>query len=548
MFITKKLTTILLILPVLTSVAQDPFKPIRPDSLKGSITKERAWWDVQYYDIKLEIDFDTRKIKGKNTIEYTIVDESTGLMQIDLQYPLTIDSVKSGNKKLPFNKYGAAYMIEIPKAFKPNNKIDIYYSGTPKNSVNPPYDGGFVWAKDSLNREWISVACQMVGGSVWYPCKDHYSEEPDLGASLTISINDSMGVVVGNGKLKSREKLSNGKTKYTWSVVNPINNYGISFYIGNYVNIKEKYAGKNGSLDLDFWVLDYNYDRALGHMIPEVRKTLVAFEKWFGPYPFYEDGFKMVESSYIGMEHQSAIAYGNKFRKGRFSFKNLTALDLQTDRLIVHEVAHEWFGNNITMSDLADRWVQEGFAAYGEELFIEELLGREAGRDFFLTRIPNKIRNKSPLISTYGIFKDAGSDMYFKGWAIIHMLREIVNDDTRFQNFLKELSQKFYHQTIYSYQLEKFCSDFFEKDYSKFFDQYLRFPGVPVLEFSVRENILKYRLVADVPDLEIPIKLNSPDRWINASTAWKEIKLETSDLDNPVTIDPNFLLDVRSSN
>ena len=543
---TKKILTLfLLTLSTILSKAQGVFEPMRQDSLKGTITEERSWWDVQYYDILLDIDFDKRKIVGRNTIDFKVTQKPrTQFMQIDLQEPLSIDSIKSGGTKLQFKRYGAAYIIDSPELSEEKGKIDIYYSGTPKESKNPPYDGGFVWAKDSLNREWISVACQMVGGSIWYPCKDHYSEEPDQGASLTISINDSLGVLVGNGRLKSR-KIANGKTEYTWSVKNPINNYGISFYIGKYVSINEAYQGEKGKLDLDFWVLDYNRKKAINHLIPETIKTIKVFEKWFGPYPFYEDGLKMVESSYIGMEHQSAVAYGNKFRKGRFSFKNLADLDLQTDRLIVHELAHEWFGNNITTSDIADRWVQEGFAAYGEELFIEEQLGRNAGRDFYLTRIPNRVRNKSRLISDYGMFKDAGQDMYFKGWAIIHMLREIINNDNEFQAFLRALNQKFYHQTIYSQQLEEFCSDYFKKDFSKYFDQYLRFSSLPILEYSLVDNKLKFRLIADVKNLEIPIKLNSPDKWINATTSWTEIKLKRNEMVKPFSVDANFLIDVK---
>jgi aminopeptidase N len=545
MTIKKQLILLLLSLPTIISTAQDAFKPVGQDSLKGTITKERVWWDVQHYDISLDIDFDKRRIVGKNTIDFRVIQNPhSQFMQIDLQEPLSIDSIKTGEAKLQFKRYGAAYIIDVSKLSEEIGKLDIYYSGTPKESKNPPYDGGFVWAKDSLNREWISVTCQMVGGSIWYPCKDHYSEEPDRGASLTISINDSLGVLIGNGRLKSR-RSTNGKTEYTWAVTNPINNYGISFYIGKYVNINEVYQGEKGELDLNFWVLDYNRNKAISHLIPETIKTIKVFEKWFGPYPFYEDGLKMVESSYIGMEHQSAVAYGNKFKKGRFSFKNLTELDLQTDRLIVHELAHEWFGNNITMSDIADRWVQEGFAAYGEELFIEELLGREAGLDFYLTRLPNKIKNKYPLISDYGVFKDAGPDMYFKGWAIIHMLREIINDDAIFQGFIRAINQKFYHQTIYSQQLEEFCSNYFKRDFSKYFDQYLRFPSIPIFEYILTDNKLKFRLVADVKNLEIPIKLNSPNKWINATTGWQEIKLKVNEMLKPLSVDANFLIDVR---
>ncbi len=529
------------------SVAQHKFDIISQDSLKGSITNERIWWNVQHYGIELDIDFEDQTLIGINTIRFNVLQEQhSPWMQIDLQEPLGIDSILFDNQKLSFERFGAAYMVEVPEGINGDNAIEVHYSGTPKKSENPPYDGGFVWTKDSLKRDWISVACQLVGGSVWYPCKDHYSEEPDDGASLTITIDNSLGVVIGNGRLVNQLKTDH-QTTYTWSVQNPINNYGISFYIGHYINLSEKYNGAVGPLDLDFWVLDYNRDKAIDHLIPESIKTIRAFEKWFGPYPFYEDGFKIVESSYIGMEHQSAIAYGNKFKKGRFSFKNLTALDLQTDRLIVHELAHEWFGNNITMADMADRWVQEGFAAYGEELFIEESFGRAAGREFFITRLPNKIKNNQPLISEYGIFKDAGRDMYFKGWAIIHMLREIINDDEKFQSFLKALNKQFYHETIYSHQLEQFCSDFFRMDLGPYFEQYLRHPAAPILEYQVTKNKISYRLIADVKNLEIPIKLSQPDQWIRATTDWQHLKLKKYSLET-ITVDPNFLLDVKEIN
>jgi aminopeptidase N len=525
------------------SFAQNNSKRTRADSLKGSITPERAWWDVQRYDLELDIDLAQKRISGKNTITYNVLRKSSGYMQIDLQEPLAIDSIKKGKNKLKFTRSGgAAYLVNIPSSKESSGKIDIFYSGSPKESVKPPYDGGFVWTTDSLNRPWVSVACQLIGGSVWYPCKDHYSEEPDQGASLTITIPDSAGVAISNGKLKSKTSRGPGRTAYTWSVVNPINNYNITFYIGHYADIHQDYAGEKGTLPLNFWVLDYNYTKAMNHMIPEVRKMLKAFEKWFGPYPFYEDEFKIVEASYIGMEHQSAIAYGNKFKKGRFKAKNLIALDLQTDRLIVHETGHEWWGNNITMSDMADRWVQEGFTAYSEELFIEELFGRDAGREFYVQRSPKLIGNEQPLISPYHVFQDAGSDMYAKGWAIVHMLREMVNDDEKFRAYLRSLNRVFYHQNIYSHQLEKFTSDYFKTDYSKFFDQYLRFATIPVLEYRVVENKIEYRLTANVPELELRLRLSSQNTWIIAGTAWKTIALSGTP---GIGIDPNFLVEVK---
>lgn len=534
----------ILVFCVINIHAQNASHPSRQDTLKGSVTPERAWWNVLHYDLTIELNIAQKKIQGNNTITFEVTKpQSNHQMQIDLQDPLHIDSVLLAGIKLSVVKYGQMWMITVPRLVEKENVLTVHYSGTPKESFKPPYDGGIIWAKDSLNRTWISVACQMVGASVWFPCKDHNSDEPDRGASLTVIVPDSL-TVVGNGKLIKKVKKNN-KYSYTWAVVNPISAYGLSFYVGHYVAIDQTYSGEKGHLPMSYWVLDYNRQKAVDHMIPEVIKTMRAFEKWFGPYPFYEDGFKMVEAPYIGMEHQSAIAYGNKFKKGRFTFKNLTALDFQTDRLIVHEMAHEWFGNNITMNDIGDRWVQEGFAAYGEELFIEELLGREAGREFFLTRQRNFIKNITPLISSYGIFKDAGPDMYFKGWAIVHMLREIVNDDVAFKSLSRSLNQKFYHQTVWSTDLEHFISELTGMDLNNFFDQYLRHAALPLLEYHIENNRLAYRLVANVP-LEMPIKIVADkDFWIQGTSEWQHMDITETNLKMGFVVDPNFLIGVR---
>lgn len=541
------LPLLLLSVAAVCLTAQPNSTASRQDSLKGSVGPERDWWNILHYDLVLELDQTTRTIAGYNTITYEVSSPKPhpAKMQIDLQGPLHIDSIQSGKLSLSFTREGNVWWVQVPPEQGKEHRITIYYSGTPKTSYNPPYDGGVSWVKDSLDRPWISVSCQMVGGSVWYPCKDHYSEEPERGASLTLIVDDSLQVV-GNGRLTAREKRPAGKTVHTWAVVNPINNYGLTFYIGHYTELTDTYAGEKGDLDMSYWVLDYNRQKAISHMIPEVNKTMRAFEKWWGPYPFYEDGFKMVESSYIGMEHQSAVAYGNQFKKGRFRFNNLTALDLETDRLIVHEMAHEWFGNNLTMSDIADRWVQEGFAAYGEELFIEEILGREAGRQFFITRHQKRVKNEQPLISAYGIFQDAGPDMYYKSWAIVHSLREMVNDDEKFRQYLRGLNQTFYHQTLYSRQLEAYTSTFFGRDFGPFFDQYLRHATLPVLEYRIEGNKLQYRLQAAVRDLAIPVKLlAAAPFWLEATTNWQETKLPELLPGQTLTVDPNLLLELR---
>ncbi|MFN2440834.1 MAG: M1 family aminopeptidase, partial [Chitinophagaceae bacterium] len=348
-------------------------KASRQDSLRGTITKERAWWNVLKYDITVTPDFVNRSIKGKN--EITFFDNGGYTMQIDLQQPMKIDSAVMENRKIDFKRDGNVFWLYLRDStrtyrIKPGIKeLTIYFHGIPRPALNAPWDGGWIWKKDDKGRPWMSVACQGLGASVWYPCKDHQSDEPDNGASITVNIPDTL-VAVANGKLKSKN-LKNGLASYTWQVKNPINNYNIVPYIGKYVNYTEAFNGEKGKLNCSYWVLDYNLEKAK-KQFEQVKPTLKAFEYWFGPYPFYEDDFKLVESPHLGMEHQSAVAYGNKFQNGYLgSDLSGTGQGLKWDFIIVHETGHEWFGNNITTKDIADMWVHEGFTNYSETLFME---------------------------------------------------------------------------------------------------------------------------------------------------------------------------------
>ena len=518
------------------------------DSLKGSLTKERAWWDVLHYDLAVDLDIEQRTIRGKNNIRFEVIQEmNPGVMQIDLQTPLKIDSAFINNRKVPFDNHKFAWFIQVPTPIEKRSTLTLYYSGKPKESTNPPYDGGFVWAIDSLNRPWVSVACQLVGGSVWFPCKDHYSEEPDQGATLSVTVPDSL-IAIGNGRLI--ESNSNGqKTTYTWKVTHPINNYGVAFYIGNYIKREDVFLGEEGKLDMTYWVLDYNVEKVKSYLQPEVTKTMAAMEYWFGPYPFYEDGFQIIESSYIGMEHQSAIAYGNQFTKGRFGFNNLTNLNYLTDRLIVHEMAHEWFGNNITMSDMADRWVQEGIAALGEELMMEFYFGRDTATTFYLNRRKNKIKHREPLIGTYGIWQDAGRDMYFKGWAIANMLRAITSDDDKFRSMLRQMNVTFRHKTLYSEELERFIAAYLSVNLDSFFDQYLRKAPIPVLEYERVPNGINYRLISEGEPIEMPVDIIHPIKTRLACTSsWQHLAIPSSTPQDTLRIDPFFLVSTRKKN
>jgi len=523
--------------------------PTKADTLNGSVTPERIWWDIQHYDLTINPDYSNKTISGKNVIEYNVTDKKySDLMQIDLVSPLKIDSVFQNGKEVDYEQNQNIWYLKISqKQTIKRNKIIIYYSGKPIESIQPPWDGGIVWAKDSLGRPWISVACQYKGASLWYPCKNTMYDEPDKGISISITVPDTL-IAVGNGRLKSKVKNSDSTMTYKWAVQNPISHYAISFYIGKYVNIGQTYNGKKGELSTDYWILDYNKQKAEKHMIPEVNITLKSMEHWFGPYPFYEDGFKMIDAPYVGMEHQSAIAYGRTYLKGtngKGGDISNTGWGKKTDRTIVHEMAHEWFGNNITAIDIADRWIQEGFAGLGEELVIADLCGKQAGAEFLAGRF-RTIKNDKPIIARYGINEDGSQDNYVKGWAIIHMVRTIIDDDRKFLKILNGLNSTFYHKVVTTKQIENYISLKSKINFKKLFDQYLRTAQVPVLEYKLEGNELMYRFGNCNDDFTMPIKTNLKDDWIYPTTAWQSFKIKNSSLTENLKADLNFYITVKN--
>jgi len=462
----------------------------RADTLRGTLNANRTWWDVLRYNIHVTPDFTAKTIVGETVIGFKVVGEGQK-MQIDLQSGLEIDSVflKSGNKKLlvPFVKdAGNTWLLTVSSVGIMRSELTIKYHGKPREAVRPPWDGGWVWKKDVKGRPWMSVACQGTGASVWYPCKDHQSDEPDNGASLSMTVSDTL-VAVANGRLISQTKEKNLAT-YTWEVKNPINNYTIIPYIGKYVHFGEAYMGEKGKLDCDYWVLDYNFDKAK-EQFKQVPKMLKAFEYWFGPYPFYEDSYKLVESPYLGMEHQSAVAYGNGYQNGYLGRdRSGTGEGLKWDYIIIHESGHEWFANNVTTKDIADMWVHEGFTCYSETLFTDYWFGKEAGNKYLQGLRPG-IRNDKPIIGPYGINEEGSGDMYIKGATLLHTIRQIVGDE-KFRQILRGLNQTFYHKTVTTDQVEAYISKQATINFSKVFDQFLRTTQIPVLEWKYEKGTL----------------------------------------------------------
>lgn len=519
---------------VVSAIAQEAKVYTRADTLRGSITPERAWWDVLYYDISITPDFNNKSNRGVNIITYKVLDDKMKVMQIDLQEPLMIDKIIFNNLGVTYNKEGNVWHVNLPQQEKGAiNKIMIHFHGA-QEAKRPPWNGGWSFGKDSLNRPWMTVTSQGTGASVWYPCKDHQSDEPDNGAALTITVPDTL-VAVANGRLTFKKNNPDHTATYKWAVVNPISNYCIIPYIGKFINFKETYNGEKGKLDLDYWVLDYNLERAKNYLPKEVHNMLKAFEYWFGPYPFYEDGYKLVDVAHTGMEHQSAIAYGNQYKPGyRMRDGSGTGWGLKWDFIIVHESGHEWFGNNLTGKDLADMWVHEGFANYSETLYTDYIFGRDAANAYNAgTR--RSIRNDRPIIPLYNVNAQGSGDMYPKSGNMLHAIRHSMDNDVLFRKILRGINSRFYHQTVTSRQVEDYFSKQAKFNYNKVFDQYLRTVQIPKLEFYLSADNKKvfYRWTNCVKEFNLPLVLkdSSASLKIIPSEEWKSNDLKGKEAD-----------------
>jgi aminopeptidase N len=509
------------------------------DTLRGSEGVGRSSWNVLHYDITVQPDFQTKTIRGSNHIRF--YDEGSTMMQIDMQEPMVIDSVIHKNSPLKFSRVGNVYWTvlrdssELYNFKKGASSITVYFHGKPREAIRPPWDGGWIWKKDKMGNPWMSVACQGLGASVWYPCKDYQGDEPDSGATLRMIVPDSL-MAVGNGRMIEKKKTVNGYSQYSWEVKNPINNYNIIPYIGKYSHFEESYIGEKGPLDLNYWVLDYDVEKAK-IQFTDVPKMMKAFEYWFGPYPFYEDGYKLVEAPHLGMEHQSAVAYGNGFKNGYMGRdRSGSGWGLKWDFIIIHESGHEWFANNITTKDIADMWVHEGFTNYSETLFTDYYYGKEAGNDYAVGERVN-ISNDIPIIGPYGVNKEGSGDMYDKAGNMLHTIRQVIDNDLAFRNILRGLNKRFYHQTVTTAEIEKYMIKESGLDLSKVFDQYLRTTSIPVLEYRTEGKHIWYRWSNCVADFSLPVKYSLNDKsekWITPSTTWKKMS-------NPQKAsDPNF--------
>ncbi len=509
------------------------------DTLRGTITSERSWWDLNYYHLNIKVNVHKKSLEGTNTVRYKVKVENQ-VMQIDLQEPLKIVSVTQDGKKLKFRKDGAAHFISLEKKQQSGayEEIEISYGGIPHEAIRPPWDGGLTWSSDSNGNPFIATSCQGIGASIWWPCKDHPADEVD---SMLISVTIPENLVnVSNGRLRKVEANNKSKT-YHWFVGNPINAYGVNMNIGDYVSFSEKYKGENGVLDMDYYVLRDNLEVAK-KQFKDAPRSIEAFEYWFGPYPWYDDSYKLVEVPYLGMEHQSSVTYGNGYENG---YKGIdlsgTGWGMKFDFVIIHENGHEWFANNITHVDIADMWIHESFTNYSESLFLEYYYGKEAGQEY-VKGTREKIANSGSIIGTYNVNQKGSGDMYYKGGNFLNTLRQVLNDDEKWRTLLRGLNKEFYHQTVTTAQIEEYIASVFGMDLSKIFDQYLRNTSIPILEyFYSDEQTLKFRWTNCIKDFNMPtdIKIGAETKRIWPTSSWTTIEINAK---SHLTIDPDYYI------
>ncbi len=512
------------------------------DSLRGKITKEREWWNVLHYELHASFNEKDSSVSGFNKTTYKVL-SPLQTMHIDLREPMILDSAVQNNKKCTWKKDGDAYFIALTHEQTANDlqQITFYFHGKPRVAKLPPWDGGLIWKKDKNKNPWVSIACQGMAGSVWFPNKDHMYDEPDSVSFFITATKDL--VAVAGGRLRSSLDNGNGTKTWNWAVVNPINNYSIIPYIGKYVNFKDTLNGKGGLLDINYWVLDYNLEKAKIHF-QETKTMLRCFEHWFGKYPFYEDGYKLVEAPHLGMEHQSAVAYGNNYVKG-YMGRDLsgTGWGLKWDFIIVHESGHEWFGNNISAKDVADNWIHEGFTNYSENLYTEYLFGKDAGADYVIGSRKG-IDNDVPIIGDYEVNRDGSGDMYCKAGNMLHTIRQIVNNDSLWRAFLNDINKTFWHSTTTTQEVEAYMIKFLKLDLTKVFDQYLRTTQIPTFEYYWKDKILYLRWSNCVKGFNMPVRINIGKNSLlfRPTEKWNSIGLPEED---EVSVNRNYYVNLK---
>ena len=496
------------------------------DTLRGTYTPERAWWDLNHYHLQVRVNPDDSTFSGQNVIRYRVL-KAGHLMQIDLQAPMQLTRAEQDGQTLQVRTDGNAHFIMLMKPQRPGQTetVTVTYAGKPRRARNAPWDGGVSWAQDTDKNWFVATSCQGLGSSAWWPCKDHMADEPD---SMLISVTVPQPYLdVSNGQLRRVVTNADQTRTYDWAVVNPINNYGVNVNMARYVSWTDTLHGEAGTLPLSFYALPKS-EAAARQQFRQAKTMLRVFEHWFGPYPFYKDGYKLVQVPYLGMEHQSSVTYGNRFMNGYLGRDlSATGWGLRWDFIIVHESGHEWFANNITYKDIADMWIHEGFTAYSENLYTEALFGKNAGAQYVIgTRIG--IRNDRPIIGAYNVNSEGSGDMYCKGANMLHMIRQWVGNDEKWRQILRGMNKTFYHQTVTTQQIEGFLIKQTGLPLQPLFNQYLRDARLPVLEYKVGPEGVAYRFANCQKGFAMPVRLclneAGPRRIVTPTTTWQVLK------------------------
>lgn len=542
-----------LLLPALLLAApaaaqQDEPPPTRADTLRGTLGPARSWWDVTFYDLHVAVSPADSTLRGRTGITYRVLRPAPGgRMQIDLQRPLEVDSVVQDGRRLSHVRDGNAVFVTLrsPQRTGTRRSLTVHYHGRPKAAANAPWDGGLVWARDTTGAPWIATAVQGLGASAWWPVKDHQTEEPDS-QRIAITVPDPL-VNVSNGRLRRTTKNADGTTTYEWFVRSPINNYDVAINAGSYAHWQETYEGEGGTLALDFWPLAQNLERARSQW-QQVRPVLACFERWMGPFPWYEDGFKLVETPFLGMEHQSAVAYGNRYQNGYLG-RDLsgTGRGLRWDFIIVHEVGHEWWGNNVTAQDIGDMWLHEAFTTYSDGLYTECQQGKEAGAEY-LVGLRRSVQNDRPVQGPFGVNREGSGDMYYKGANMLHTMRQVLDDDERWRGILRGLNRDFRRRTVTGRQVQEYVSRESGIDFSRVFAQYLTTTKIPVLEYRVEGGTLRYRWANVVTGFDMPVRVSlGGEGWtrLRPTTAWQSAPHTLAD-PSAFRVDPNFYVTARN--
>ncbi len=540
----KFFLSVFITIATLFSTFAQTYEFSRLDTLRGTITPERAWWDLTFYNLNVRFNPKDSSLTGSNQVYYKIL-KTAQILQIDLQRPMQINRIEQDGKTLKFTQDGDAYFVHLQKAQQPDHKesLTIYYEGKPHVARKAPWDGGFVFSKDKAGNPYIATACQGLGASSWWPNKDHPYDEPD---SMSIAVTVPKPLMdVSNGQLKKTTENPDGTRTFLWNVVNPINNYGVNLNMANYVHWSETYQGLKGPLALNYYVLPEHLEVAK-KQFRQAPMMLKAFEYWFGPYPFYEDGYKLVEVPYLGMEHQSSVTYGNGFKNGYLGRDlSTTGWGLKWDFIIVHESGHEWFANSITNYDVADMWIHESFTNYSESLFTEYYYGKEAAAAYIIG-CRKLIRNDRPVVGIYNVNYSGSGDMYYKGGSLLHMIRQIVNNDERWHQMLLGLNKTFYHKTVTGAQVENFVSQSLNLKLNKVFDQYLRDIRIPVFTYQFKNNELMYRWENCVSQFDMPVKvkIGEKEMVLKPTDQWQKLSKITPS--TSVTVDINYYVNSKN--